>query len=247
MSNSRCGVLILGATGGIGSETARQLHRSGQSVFLAARDESRLCSLGSELDSHWQSVDARSFEGVCEVAAKAVETLGRLDGIVCCVGSVLLKPAHLTSLDEWHDTLATNLTTAFATVRAAQAALRSSGGSVVLVSSAAARIGLANHEAIAAAKAGVIGLTLSAAATYASRHIRFNAIAPGLVQTELTARIWQEPKTADFSRSMHAAGRLGEPKDVASLIVWLLQPENDWITGQTFGVDGGLATVRTSR
>ena len=103
-----------------------------------------------------------------------------------------------------------------------------------------------NHEAIAAAKAGVIGLMQSAAASYASRGIRINAVAPGLVKTEMTRRIWSSEKSASVSRSMHALGRLGEPKDVASLIVWLLQPENDWVTGQVFGVDGGLGTLRVS-
>jgi NAD(P)-dependent dehydrogenase (short-subunit alcohol dehydrogenase family) len=86
----------------------------------------------------------------------------------------------------------------------------------------------------------------SAAATYASRNIRINAVAPGLVKTALTERIWSNQRSAEVSCSMHALGRLGEPKDVASLIVWLLDPENNWVTGQVFGVDGGLGTLRAS-
>jgi NAD(P)-dependent dehydrogenase (short-subunit alcohol dehydrogenase family) len=124
--------------------------------------------------------------------------------------------------------------------------MRKSGGSIVLMTTAAARLGLANHEAIAAAKAGVIGLMQSAAASYASRGIRVNAVAPGLVKTGLTERIWSKETSAEYSRNMHALGRLGEPKDVASLIVWLLDPENDWITGQVFGVDGGLGTLHVA-
>ena len=80
---------------------------------------------------------------------------GKVDGIVNCVGSVLLKPAHLTTPAEWHETLAVNLTSAFATVRAGHKVMRKSGGSIILMSTAAARVGLPNHEAIAAAKAGV--------------------------------------------------------------------------------------------
>jgi NAD(P)-dependent dehydrogenase (short-subunit alcohol dehydrogenase family) len=118
------------------------------------------------------------------------------------------------------------------------------GGSIVLVSSAAARLGLANHEAIAAAKAGIIGLTLSSAATYAARGIRVNCVAPGLTRTPMTARLTQNEATLKASTAMHALGRIGEPDDVAGAIDWLLGPESSWITGQVLGVDGGLASVR---
>jgi NAD(P)-dependent dehydrogenase (short-subunit alcohol dehydrogenase family) len=115
---------------------------------------------------------------------------------------------------------------------------------VVLVSSAAARTGLANHEAIAAAKAGVIGLTQSAAASYAARRLRVNCVAPGLVRTPLTARITATPAGEQASLGMHALGRLGEPEDVAGAIAYLLSPAAAWVTGQVVGVDGGLGTVR---
>lgn len=121
------------------------------------------------------------------------------------------------------------------------------GGSIVLFASAAACTGLPNHEAIAAAKGGVIGLTRSAAATYASRNIRVNAVAPGLVQTPLTERIWGHEKAAEASKALHPLGRLGTPGDIASFVRWLLAEENDWITGQVFGIDGGLAAARSAR
>jgi NAD(P)-dependent dehydrogenase (short-subunit alcohol dehydrogenase family) len=105
-------------------------------------------------------------------------------------------------------------------------------------------VGLPNHEAIAAAKAGVIGLARSAAATYAKAGLRFNVVAPGLVRTSATERIWRHEAAADASRAMHPLGRLGEPDDVARAITWLLEPEQDWITGQVLGIDGGLADVK---
>jgi NAD(P)-dependent dehydrogenase (short-subunit alcohol dehydrogenase family) len=120
------------------------------------------------------------------------------------------------------------------------------GGSVLLFSSAAGRIGLANHEAIAAAKAGIIGLTLSAAATYAPRKLRVNCIAPGLVQTALSEKITSNPTAASFSRALHPLGRLGETADISKLSALLLSDDGSWITGQVFGVDGGLGTLKTA-
>jgi NAD(P)-dependent dehydrogenase (short-subunit alcohol dehydrogenase family) len=160
------------------------------------------------------------------------------------VGSILLKPAHLTSTADWSATIATNLTSAFGCVRAAGRLLKAEGGSVVLVSSAAARVGLANHEAIAAAKAGIMGLVLSAAATYARQKIRFNAVAPGLVRTPLAAGLVASELAEKASIGMHPLGRLGEPGDVARAIVWLLDPAQSWVTAQVIGVDGGLADVK---
>ena len=236
-------ILIVGATGGIGSALARRLSAGGASLFLAGRDESRLAELGAEIGASYAVVDATDFSDMDRIGDRAHAELGRIDGMVNCAGSLLLKPAHLTKSDEFHATIATNLTTAFAVVRTA-ARLMTDGGAVVLCSSAAARVGLANHEAIAAAKAGVLGLMLSAAATYATRGLRVNAVAPGLVRTPMTARITASASATEASRAMHALGRLGEPDDVAAMIAWLLGDDARWITGQCFGVDGGLGTVR---
>ena len=116
-------------------------------------------------------------------------------------------------------------------------------GSVVFVSSAAAQHGQVNHEAIAAAKAGVQGLALSAAASYARRGLRFNCVAPGLTDTPLTARITGNDMAAKASLAMHALGRFGQPDEIAAPIEFLLDPANSWITGQVLGVDGGLGSV----
>ena len=239
--------LVLGASGGIGQAVAHELASRGDRLVLAGRDAERLEELAGPLGADAEPVDAREPEAVKEVAVGALKRHGRLDGIVNCVGSLLLKPAHRTSVEEWDDTLATNLRSAFATVSAAATTMRKQGGSVVLMSSAAARLGMANHEAIAAAKAGVMGLTLSAAATYAAYGIRVNAVAPGLVRTPLTASLTRNEAQAKASEAMHPLGRLGTPEDVARAIVWLLDPHQSWLTGQVIGVDGGLATVRSRR
>ncbi len=237
--------LILGASGGIGSALSRRLAASGATLALAGRPSDRLNQLAAELQAEKWELDIVDPTQVEAVVGQVKERFGQIDGAANCIGSLLLKPAHLTSFDDWNDVLSTNLTSAFAVVRSVAKVMQQQGGSIVLVSSAAARIGLANHEAIAAAKAGVIGLALSAAATYASKGIRVNAVAPGLVRTPMTSRIWENARSAEASQAMHALGRLGEPDDVASLIAWLLDPGNAWVTGQVIGVDGGLASVRS--
>jgi NAD(P)-dependent dehydrogenase (short-subunit alcohol dehydrogenase family) len=237
-------ILVLGASGGIGSALARRLSAAGAALVLAGRDAARLEALAGETGGTPFVLDATKPAEVEAAAAKAVDVHGRLDGLANCVGSILLKPAHLTSEEEWDAVVSTNLRSAYAAVRAAARAM-TAGGSVVLVSSAAARLGLANHEAIAAAKAGVIGLTLSAAATYAPKGLRVNAVAPGLVRTPMTARITGSEPSLKASTALHALGRVGEPEDVASAIAWLLDPAQSWVTGQVIGVDGGLATLRS--
>ena len=175
----------------------------------------------------------------------AVELFGHVNGVANCVGSLLLKPAHLLSEEEWSSTIATNLGSAFAVVRAAAATMMRDGGAIVLVSTAAARIGLPNHEAIAAAKSGVEGLALAASASYASKGIRVNCVAPGMTKTALTDKLLQSEVMAKASAAMHPLGRIGTPEDVASAIDWLLDPEQSWITGQVLGVDGGLSRIRS--
>jgi len=237
-------VFLIGASGGIGSVLARRLVAGGYAVVLAGRRAEPLRELAKGLGSTFIPVDACSFEALDNALNEALQVHGRLDGIVNCAGSLLLKPAHQTTQVEWRETVTANLDTAFATVRAGARAMLKSGGSIVLMSSAAGRIGLPNHEAIAAAKAGVVGLALSAAATYAARGVRVNVVAPGLTRTPLTADLLRSPAAAAASLSMHPLGRLGEPEDVASAIQWLLAPAQSWITGQVLGVDGGLSTLR---
>ncbi|MEV8273957.1 SDR family oxidoreductase [Microbacterium sp. NPDC077184] len=223
--------LLIAASSGIGQATAELLRGAGYDVVTTARTREKI--------TPDVELDATDFDAVDRV----FDEVGDIDGVACFAGSMLLKPAHLTSRAQYDDIMAASLTTAFATVRAAGRHLRG-GGSVVLVSSAAAMAGLSNHDAIAAAKAGVIGLTLSAAASYAAQNLRINAVAPGLTQTPLTAGLTASEQSRKVSEAMHALGRLGEPEDVARAVVFLLDPANHWITGQVLGVDGGLGHVR---
>ena len=240
-------ILILGAAGGIGSALTRRLAATGARLLLAGRTAAPLEALAADTGGDTHILDARDF-GAVEAAVREAYQEGSPFGAVNCVGSILVKPAHLVSEDDFEDTVGQNLRTAFALVRAVGRVCSRSAGDVrvALVSTAAASTGLANHEAIAAAKAGVEGLVRSAAATYARAGIRVNAVAPGLVDTPLAARITGNPRALEMSTGLHAAGRIGRPEDVARALEWLLEPANDWVTGQVFGVDGGLSTVRAS-
>ncbi len=236
---------IAGGTGGIGSEVVRRLRAQGAEVVLAARNEARLQERASELGGRGLAMDAAHPESVARAFDMALAEGRRLLGVVNCIGTILLKPAHLTSDEEWRTTVDTNLTSSFLLLReAARRMMTSGGGSVVFCSTVAAQRGLFHHEAIAAAKAGVEGLARAAAATYARYHIRVNCVAPGLVQTPLSQFLTANEAARKASVAMHPLGRLGEPGDIASAICWLLSSEQRWVTGQVLHVDGGLSTVQ---
>ena len=241
--------VVVGASGGIGSEVCRRLARPGARLLLTARSLDRLEALAGELRAAGaecvvEACDAADSAQVDRVFTRASEAFGTITGAVNLCGSVLLKPAHTTTDAEFADTLTVNVTTAFNVLRAAVRGMMSTGGSVVLMSSVAAKIGLANHEAIAAAKGAINGLVVAAAATYAPRKIRVNAVAPALVRTPLTAKLTSNELSLKASTAMHPLGRIGEPADVAAAVAWLLGDDSTWVTGQVISVDGGMSTVK---
>lgn len=233
--------LIIGAAGGIGRSLAAILAREQWNLILAGRTRDPLEVLAAQHGGQPVPLDARDFDAVEAV----FQDHPGITAAVNLAGSIILKPAHLTTARDFEETIDQNVRTCFALVRSAGRHMKSTGGSVVLVSSCAAGIGLSNHEAIAAAKAAVEGLTRSAAATYAQSGIRFNAVAPGLVDTPMAARITSNEGALRASVAMHPLGRIGMPEDVAQAIAFLLDPGSAWITGQTLGVDGGLARLKT--
>ena len=242
-NSSPGGVVVLGATGSVGGELVRQLLKQGRPVLAAGRNRSALAALAAECDVPTAEVDAADSATIDAAVQAAAQRFGSVAGVANCIGSLLLRPAHTTSDAQWQETVQVNLGSAFAAVRAAAKAMRTHGGAIALVSSAAAQIGLPSHEAIAAAKAGVEGLVRSAAATYANRGIRVNAVAPGLVKSHMTEPLWQNKTAAANSAHMHALGRLGEPTEVAAALAWLLDPATSWVTGQVLAVDGGLSSI----
>lgn len=240
--------LVTGAAGGIGSALSRRLAAEGWRVALLGRNEQRLQTLSGELaGSRAFPVDVTDSAAVDSAWAAVEQEMGTPTAVAHCVGSIMLKSAHQLSDQDWLHTIALNLSSAFYLLRVATKSWsrQSVPGSLVFCSSAAARLGLANHEAIGAAKAGLEGLVRSAAATYAARGIRVNAVAPGLVRTDLAAKITGSEGALRASVAMHPLRRIGEPQEVASALAWFLQPEQSWVTGQILGVDGGLGSLKT--
>ena len=247
MSNEHSPVMVIvGGAGGIGSAVAQKMAARGCRLILAGRNAERLENVAAETAATAFPLDARDSAAVDAMMQSVLASHGRVDGVVNCAGSILLKPAHLISDQEFADTLALNLTTAFNLLRATVRVMmkQAGGGSIVFCSSVTARRGLVNHEAIAAAKAGVEGLALAAAASYARFGVRVNCVAPGLTRTEMTRALTQNETVAKMSAAMHPLGRIGEPAEVASAICWLLEAEQSWVTGQVIGIDGGLGQVQ---
>lgn len=242
MSEKNCFVVV-GANGAIGSALAQRLLKAGHAVVAAVRDEEKARANASLDGALLVEHEATDWDAYPNLYDKAEDAFGSIDGVAVCVGSILLKPAHLTGREEFESVLSLNLASCFAAIRSVAKRMMKSGGSIVFCSSAAAQRGYPNHEAIAAAKAGVIGLTLSAAATYASYGIRVNCVAPGLVRSKMSEPITGNEMALKASQSMHALGRIGEPEEVASGMAWLLDREQSWVTGQAIGIDGGLGSL----
>lgn len=233
--------VVIGAAGGVGSALTEILLQSNHRVIRGVRkmdDFNHPSSTSIE-------VDATSLESVDNLFQEAESSAGPIYGTALCVGSIIIRPAHLTKEEEFDRTIALNLKSAFAVVRSASRKMMKMGGSIVLVSSCAALKGIPNHEAIASAKAGVVGLSQSAAATYAQHGIRVNCVAPGLTRSKMSAGIVNNEAALKASSKMHPLGRIGEPDEVARAIAWLLDPDQGWVTGQVLGIDGGLANLGT--
>lgn len=238
-------ILIYGATGAIGSATARRLADIGHRVHLVGRDSDRLVPLAEDLGAGFTVGDLED-ETLVARATEQASADGALEGLVFAVGSIVLKPLSRLSVEDFRRAFDVNALWAVRAVQAAVPALRRAEGTpgVVLFSSIAVSQGFTAHAAISMAKGAVEGLTRALAAELAPK-IRVNCIAPSLVRSRLSAGLTDNEQLAKAIAGLHPLPRLGEPEDIAPLAAMLAGPDGSWITGEVFPVDGGRGRVRT--
>ena len=236
--------LIIGGSSDIAKVTAKKLLENQASVTCLVRDTSRVEDLEA-LGVTIVQGDALNQESVSEAITKASELGGgQISGVAHLVGSITIRPPHALSLEAFNEVIITNLSCAFLTLSTrGKAMLKMGGGRMVFTSSVAGSLGLVNHEAIAAAKGGVESMVRSAAATYAKRGIRVNAVAPGLTDTRLAATILHSDAMREASAQMIPLKRINEADEVASSIYWLLTGAPDNFTGQILHLDGGMSQI----
>lgn len=240
-------VLITGASGGLGRALAARLEQAGWHLALAGRDATRLREAYPNCAHPLLVGDASTPEGAALLLEQCAQHYGQPpDALAHCVGSVLVAPLHRTTPEQYQACMRANLDSAFYTLSAWVRALREAKrpGAAVFVSSAAARIGTPNHEAVAAAKAGLEGLVRAAAATYASAGLRINAVAPGLMDTPASASLIASPAARAAVAKQYPLPGIGTAQELAELIAWLISPAAARVTGQVWSLDAGFTAIR---
>jgi 3-oxoacyl-[acyl-carrier protein] reductase len=236
--------LVTGASQGIGRDTALALAQAGAKVAVASRSEEKLAAVVADINaaggtSFAVKMDVADIEQVKAGFKQVLEKFGRLDILVNNAAitrdglAVRMKP------DDWEAVLRTNLTGAhFCIQQALPTMMKARAGRIINISSVVAQSGNAGQANYVAAKAGIIGLTKAIAIEIASRNITVNAVAPGFIETPMTAVLPAKVKEELTTRI--PLGRMGSARDVAAAIVFLASDEAAYITGHVLNVNGGL-------
>jgi 3-oxoacyl-[acyl-carrier protein] reductase len=236
--------LVTGASQGIGEAVARRLAVQGARVVVAARSGDRLAALAGEIAAsggraHPLILDVAQPEGVAARLKELPEDVAAIDILVNNAGITADNLLARMSLDDWERVLRTNLTGAFALTReVVRGMMRRRWGRVISVSSVVGMMGNAGQANYAAAKAGLIGFTKSLARELGSRAITVNVVAPGYIETAMTAGL-PEAARAELTAGI-ALKRLGRVEDVAAAVLYLASEEASYVTGHTLNVSGGL-------
>ncbi len=236
--------LVTGASRGIGRAIARALALEGAIVFVGARDETRLAEVVRECaDAGGTAValglDVADRASVDIALQKILEAQGRLDHLVNNAGITRDNLLLRMKKEEWDQVIATNLTGTYLCTQAVlKPMLKQRSGRIVNVTSVVGLTGNAGQANYAASKAGIIGFTKAVAREVASRSITVNAVAPGFIDTDMTAAMTE--KARESLTSSIPLGRVGRPEDIASAVAFLVSDAAAYITGQVLGVDGGF-------
>jgi 3-oxoacyl-[acyl-carrier protein] reductase len=236
--------LITGASQGIGRDTAMALAQAGAKVAVAARNEEKLASLVSEIESAGGSalavkMDVADAEQVKAGFRQVLDKFSRLDILVNNAAITRDGLSMRMKQDDWEAVLKTNLTGAHLCIQQALSTMmRARFGRIINISSVVAQAGNAGQANYVAAKAGLIGLTKAVAIEIASRNITVNAVAPGFIETPMTDVL--PDKVKEELKTRIPLGRMGSPRDVAAAIVFLASDEAAYITGHVLNVNGGM-------
>lgn len=236
--------LVTGGSRGIGEAIVRGFVAQGASVAFtyvsdgsAARSEALAQELGTQVRAY--KSDAANFEQAAELITKIVADFGRLDIVVNNAGITRDTLMLRMTEQQWDEVIDTNLKSVFnMTKQALRHLMKAGGGSIINMSSVVGVFGQAGQANYAASKAGIIGFTKSIAKEYGSRGIRCNAIAPGFIETEMTA-ILDESTKEKYLTSI-PLGRLGAGEDIANACIYLASDMGKYVSGQTLSVCGGL-------
>jgi 3-oxoacyl-[acyl-carrier protein] reductase len=235
--------LVTGASGGIGEAIARQLHAQGASVIIAGRRREALDALAEALGARVRVEVAELAEpDAAERLITGAEAGGALDVLINNAGLTRDNLALRMKDEDWQTVVDVNLSAAFRLSRGAlRGMMRRRWGRIVNVTSIVAVTGNPGQANYAAAKAGMIGMTKALAAEVAGRGITLNCVAPGFIETAMTAALSEQQRARLLERV--PVGRLGSGADVAAAVGYLVSDEAAYVTGQTLHVNGGMAMI----
>jgi 3-oxoacyl-[acyl-carrier protein] reductase len=236
--------LVTGASGGIGSDIARALHKQGATVALSGTRREALDALAGELGQRVHVLPCNLSDGaaVDALPKQAEEAMGGLDILVNNAGLTRDNLFMRMKDEEWDEVLRVNLTAAFRLSRASlRGMMKRRYGRIIGITSVVGVMGNPGQGNYAASKAGMIGMTKSLAQEVASRNITANCVAPGFIRSAMTDALNEEQKARIMGTI--PAGRLGEASEVAAAVVFLSSQEAAYVTGQTIHVNGGMAMI----
>jgi 3-oxoacyl-[acyl-carrier protein] reductase len=237
--------VVTGAGRGIGHAIAVRLASEGARVASVSRTEANAQRTADEINAlraetaKAYAVDVADHSTVQEIGGKILEDFGRVDILVNNAGVTRDGLSMRMSIEDWDTVLNTNLKGAFNFTQALmRSMIKQRSGRIINISSVIGLIGNAGQANYAASKAGLIGLTKSLARELASRGITVNAIAPGLIETDMTGVLSDEIRQAILQKI--PLGKLGQPDDIAAAVAYLASAEAKYVTGQVLAVDGGM-------